>query len=128
MTVQFTSNDGALQSIRFRIVNATPFVVVDTTDPNKGGQIQIASFEVNENSGGTPSLTVDIYNPTDMSLTYLSSGGVTYKAKPLTALQGVLFDRGYVIPNGCQLRVTSNSSSGLLDVVGVKLGRSGRPV
>jgi hypothetical protein len=127
MSITFAFNDGPALPLRFRIANATPVVIVDASGAATGGAIRIARFEVNENTGsGTPSLTVDIFNTLDSSVTYLGSNGVVYNAKALTAGQSVVFDGGYVIQNGEELRVTSSDAAGKLDVIGIKIGRTGR--
>lgn len=123
MSAIFAYNDGAANAISFRIVNNVATPIVDTTGPTTGGAIQVPRFEINENSGGTPSITVDLYNPTTTELRYLGSGGVTYAVKALTAYQSVVFEGSYVVPNGWQLRVTSNNAGGLVDVIGIKAGR-----
>lgn len=123
MSAAFVFNDGAAEEISFRVANATPVVLVDTTGAQTGGGIRVPRFEVNENSGGTPSLTVDLYNPGTGELRYLAAAGMTYNAVTLTALQSVAFEAGYVISNGWQLRVTSSDAAGKLDVIGIRIGR-----
>lgn len=80
----------------------------------------VAWMRVNEYAGGTPTLTVEIFDGTTSY--FLGSGGFTWNAKPMTAKQSVLFDDGYVIPQGTSIRVTSNAGNSVL-VQGVYIGR-----
>lgn len=88
----------------------------DVLDASEG-IITILRFEVNENNGGTPSLTVAVYDGTNTI--YLGSGGTTYRAKALTANQSVDFDKGYTLPLNGKLRITSSDAAGRLDVYGI---------
>lgn len=115
---------GPANAIQEKLTSSTAKVIIDTTGATSGGSIQVARFEVNENAGSTPNLTVEVYNTLTSTSYYLGSGGVTWKAKAVTAYQSVAFNDGYVIPNGSQLRVTSSDAAGKFDVVGVKVGRS----
>lgn len=116
MSVFQNAVDG-LQEISFRITDATAVNVVDGTD----GAWFVPSFQVNENSGGTPTLTVSITDGT--STRFLGANGVTYRSKAMTADQSILFDAGYVIPVGWFLKVKSNNAGGLLDVIGTQVKR-----
>lgn len=84
------------------------------------GQFNIAWFRCNEYAGGIATLTVEIWDGTTSY--FLGSGGFTWNAKALTAKQSVLFDDGYVIPNGSKLRVTSSIANNVL-VSGVYVGK-----
>jgi hypothetical protein len=107
-----------------KITSNTAAVLADTTTGSKQA-IWVSRFEVNENAGQTPAVTVEIYDVDDAISTYLSAidadgtTRVVWRAKAITANQGVLFDGGYLIPKGSQLRVTSNDPAGFLDVVGL---------
>lgn len=119
MSVFQTSLGGVDEIIAEKISNATATDVVDGTD----FPWYVQWFQVNENAGGTPSLTVEVYDGTTSY--YLGSGGVTYKAKALTAGQSVDFDKGYLVPLGYKLRVTSSDAAGKLEVSGLKTRRLG---
>lgn len=86
------------------------------------GQFQVAWFRCNEYAGQTPNLTVELYDVANAVSYYLGSGGSTWKAKALTALQSVLFDDGYVIPTGWQLRITA-SAGNEVQVTGIYVGK-----
>lgn len=121
MSSIFQVTGGHLVDIAVRVVNATPVVIADATK----GATMVPWFSVQENAGATPSLTVDLYDPTAAAVVaYLGAGGVSWKAKALTALQSVVFDAGYVVRFGLQLRVTSSDAAGKIDVVGTKIGRT----
>lgn len=81
------------------------------------GIITILRFEVNENNGSAPSLTVAVYDGTNTI--YLGSGGAVWKAKAMTAGQSVDFDKGYVLPQNGKLRITSSDAAGRLDIYGI---------
>lgn len=74
-------------------------------------------FACSEITGGTPNLTVEVYDGTTSY--YMSTGGVTYIAKGMTGKQGVLFDQGYWLNAGQYIRVTS-SVANQVDVTGVQ--------
>jgi hypothetical protein len=102
-----------------RVTTNSAEILADAT----GQAIFVARFEVNENNGDTPTVTVDIFDGTTPAyLSAIDADGttrVTFREKALAANQAVLFDGGYYIPKGSQLRVTSNNASGRLDVVGL---------
>lgn len=78
----------------------------------------VAWFEVNENNGSTPNLTVDIYDGSNAR--YLASDdGATFVARAVAAKSSQKFTQGYVIPIGSKLRVTSSDASGRFHVHGV---------
>lgn len=108
---------GAANHIKQIITGTSPTVII----LGQGvGQYNIAWFRCNEYAGGTPNLTVEIY---DGAVSYyLGSGGFTWVAKALTAKQSVLFDDGYVIPNGSSLRITSSVGNNVM-VTGVYIGK-----
>ena len=112
---QFVAN-GALP-IQKKVAASTPIVIVDATD----NIIIVPWFEVNDNAGGTQTLTVDIHDGTNTY--YPGSDGATatiWRVKAVTANQSVKFTQGYVIQKGSQLRVTSGDALGKFDVIGVK--------
>ena len=99
--------------------SATP-VVESASDVD--GAWYVPWLQCNVDSGGTPALTVDLYDGTTAYL--LGAGGVTYNAKALTAGQSVTFT-DIVVPVGWALRVTSGDSAGKITVVGTKARRLG---
>jgi hypothetical protein len=121
MTTVFNVDAGRLVPIAAKIASGTVTTIVDTTDATKGGQVAIPWFQVNENAGSTPSLTVELFDGTTSY--YLGTGGVEWRAKAMTAGQSVTFSDGYIVPNGWKLRVTSSDAAGKMDVIGMKTGR-----
>jgi lipoprotein-anchoring transpeptidase ErfK/SrfK len=119
MTSPFTFPGGSANFIKQNIsaTTATPIVL-----GQGNGQFNVVWFRCNEYSGGTPNLTVEIYDVGNAVSYYLGSGGFTWKAKALTALQSVLFDDGIVIPTGHQLRVTVSAANNVL-VTGLYIGK-----
>lgn len=82
--------------------------------------VTIPFFRVSEYGGNTPALTVEIYNGTTSY--YLGSNAFTWKAKPLTALQSLLFDDGYDLDLNDQLRITCGTGNSVL-VTGLYFGK-----
>jgi hypothetical protein len=117
VTSVFQFPGGAANSIKQIITGTTPTVIVLGLN---AGQYNIAWFRCNEYAGGVANLTVEIYDGTNSH--FLGSGGFTWNAKALTAKQSVLFDDGYVIPNGSSLRVTASIGSNVM-VTGVYVGK-----
>jgi hypothetical protein len=109
----FSFEGGAGDPILIKITSSTVTDIVDATSQ----VARVVWLAVGENNGGTPNLTVEIYDATTSF--YLTSGGSLWNAKAMTAKQGVLFDDGYVIPIGSKLRVTSSDASGRMDVTGI---------
>lgn len=100
--------------INVAITGAATTVIVDGT--NKA--VMVPSFEINEVSGGTGTLTVEVYDGT--SHFYLSDdAGTAWNAQTVTARKGYKFTGVYPIPIGSQLRVVN--STGNFTVVGTKL-------
>jgi len=110
---------GALP-IQQKITANTATTIVDGTN----NAVIVPWFEVNENAGATPNLTVDIYDGTNTF--YPGSDGLdgntatTFRAKAVTANQSVRFSAGYVIQKGSKLRVTSSDAAGKFDVIGLR--------
>lgn len=122
----FQHQGGPAVPILKKVSSNAVTVVVDTTGATTGGNTYIDRFEVNENAGATPNLTVEIYDTINAVSYYLgdSIGHAVWKAKAVTAGQSVHFNEGYVIQNGWQIRVTSSDAAGKFDVIGGKVGRS----
>lgn len=97
-----------------KITANTATTIVDATNNVKW----VPWFEVNENAGSTPNLTVSI---TDGTTTYYpaADGTTAYNAKAVTAAQSLNWTKGYVIPKSFSLKVTSNDAAGKFDVIGV---------
>jgi hypothetical protein len=84
--------------------------------------VTVPYFRVSEYGGGTPNVTVEIYNTVSTVSYYLGSGGSTWKAKAVTALQSLLFDDGYDLDLNDQLRITASSANTIL-VTGLYFGK-----
>ena len=109
---------GAIE-INGAVTANTVTTIVDATD----SAIFVAWFEVNENNGSTPNLTVDIYDGTNTR--YLGDDdGVSFVAVAVAAKSSRKFTQGYVIPKGSKLRVTSSDAGGRFHVHGVRLRSS----
>lgn len=108
-------------SLTKRITSNAATVVFDPTSASGKGVVRIDKFRVSETNGGTQNLTVALYDVAGTTYYYLGSGGFTWKAKAVTAYQSLLFDDGYVIPQGWQLRIQSSDASGFFDVVGIRI-------
>lgn len=102
-----------------KVTSSSATDVVDATDE----PWYVQWFQVNENAGATPSLTVEIYDGTNSY--YLGAEGSVWRAKALTANQSVTFSEGYLIPQGYKLRVTSSDAAGKIEVSGIKTRRIG---
>ena len=102
------------QPILKKITANTATTIVDATLNSKW----VPWFEVNENAGATPNLTVSI---TDGTTTYYpaADGTTAYNVKAVTAALSLKFTAGYVIPKSFSLKVTSSDAAGKFDVLGV---------
>ena len=100
--------------IKVRVTGNTATTIADATNRT----LYVPWFQVNEHSGATPNLTVDVYDGTNA--VYLANDdGNTWNARPVAAYGSYQFTHGLVIPTGSVLRVTSNNASGLFHVHGV---------
>lgn len=107
----------SLVPIQAHITSASAVTIADGTNT----QLFVPWFQVNENNGGTPTLTVAITDGTTTLYLGNTTGTMTtWKAKAVTANQSVLFDGGYSIPVGWKLQVTSSDASGHMDVIGLR--------
>lgn len=97
-----------------KITANTATTIVDATNNVKW----VPWFEVNENAGSTPNLTVVI---TDGTTSYYpgADGTTAYNAKAVTAALSLKWTQGYVIPKSFSLKVTSSDAAGKFDVIGV---------
>lgn len=118
MTV-FQNLVGGLEEIAFKIASSTVTTIVDGTEE----AWYVPWLQVNENAGGTPALTLDLYDGT--TAYYLGSASFTWNAKAMTAAQSLTFSEGIVVPKGWLLRVKSSDAAGKFDVVGAKTRRVG---
>jgi hypothetical protein len=120
MTV-FQAPIGATEEIAVKLANSTVTTVVEGTDED--GAWYVPWVQCNEDAGGTPSLTLDLYDGTTAYV--LGAGGVTYNAKALTAGQSVTFSEGIHVPVGWSLRAKSSDAAGKITIVGTKARRLG---
>jgi hypothetical protein len=98
------------------ITGNTAVVIADATD----SLLFVPRLQVNENAGGTPSLSVLMTNgTTTVYLANFSGTQVTWKAKAMTAAQSVDFV-DIMVPVGWQLKVLSSDAAGKMDVIGVR--------
>lgn len=111
---EFQSNSAL--PIVVRVTGSTATTVADATNQ----QVTVPWFEVNEHTGATPNLTVDLYDGTNTTYVGDDAGG-TWNAKAMTAKQSVKFTQGIVVPKGSKLRVTSSDAAGKMHVVGVQV-------
>lgn len=82
-----------------------------TVLPGVKQTVTILSVECTETNGGTPNLTIDVYDTANTTAYYKKN------AQAMTAKQTVLYDEPFTIPNGWVLRVTSSDASGHVDVM-----------
>ena len=85
------------------VVSATP---VDVTPNVLGKAVLIASIEVTEISGGTPNMTIDIFDPNGATATYYKRNALA-----MTVRQNVVYPEPFWLPNGWQLRVTTSAGT-----------------
>jgi hypothetical protein len=111
----FRLTGGAADKIRSKITTT------DATDVagSATAQTPVVWFQCNEVAGGTPNLTVAIYNAGTTTSTYLGDGTSAWVAKAMTANQSVTFGEGFVLEKNEFLRITI--SAGSVDVVGLAL-------
>jgi hypothetical protein len=109
---------GTIETFAAKVTASTATVVVDATE----GVWLVGKMQVNENSGATPNLTVDLYDVANTTAYYQGAGGSTWVAKAVTAKQSIEFT-DIEVPIGWQLRVTSSDAAGKFDVVGLKARR-----
>ena len=106
----------SLVSIVEHVTGNTAVTIADATD----SLIFVPKFQVNENSGGTPALSVSMTDgTTTVYLANASGTQVTWKAKAMTAGQSVDFV-DIIVPVGWVLNVLSGDASGKIDVIGAR--------
>lgn len=113
----FQNDVGMAEEIAVKITGSTATTIVD-------GSLNawlVPWVQVNENAGGTQTLTVDLYDGTTSYC--LGAANAVWKAKTVTAALSLTF-YDIVVPKGWTLRVTSNHASGQFDVVGTKVRRA----
>lgn len=120
MTV-FQAQIGGLEEIAVKLTNSTVTDIVDGT--GEDGAWYVPWLQANENAGGGPALTLELYDGTTSF--YLGSGNFTWNAKAMTAAQSLTFSEGIVVPKGWKLRAKSGDAAGKIDIVGVKVRRVG---
>ena len=118
MTV-FQTQVSGLEEVAVKLINATVTDIVDGTVE----AWYVPWLQANENAGGTPALTLELYDGT--SSYYLGSANFTWNAKAMTAAQSLTFAEGIVVPLGWKLRAKSSDALGKIDLVGAKVRRVG---
>lgn len=126
MTSPFTFPGGAPNFFKQKISVTTPTIITFGQSGTGQGQFNIVWLRCNEYAGGTPNLTVEVFDVANVVSYYLGSGGFTWNAKGLTTLQSVLFDDGIPVPNGHQLRVTASVANNVI-VTGAYVSRQTSP-
>ena len=117
MTVMMQGLAG-LQEIAEKVTSNAVTTVVDAAS----SALYVPWLQVSETNGGTPNLSVELYDGTTSY--YLGASSSTWKAKAVTAKQSVTF-YDLVVPRGWQVRVTSSDVAGNFDAVGVRASRIG---
>lgn len=112
----FQQQISGVEEIAVKITGNTATTIVNGTDQ----AWVVPWFQVNENAGGTQTLTVDLYDGTTSYC--LGAASLVWKAKAVTAYLSLTFT-DIEVPSGWLLRVTSNNASGQFDVVGTKARR-----
>jgi len=113
----FQNDVGMAEEIAVKVTGNTATTIVDGTD----NAWLVPWVQVNENAGGTQTLTFDLYDGTTSYC--LGATNATWKAKAVTAALSLTF-YDIVVPKGWLLRVTSGDAAGKFDVVGVKVRRA----
>lgn len=126
MTSAFNFPGGAANFFKQNIHGTSATIITFGQSGTGQGQFNVVWLRCNEYAGGVANLTVEIYDVANTTSYYLGSGGFTWKAKALTALQSVLFDDGIPVPNGHQLRVTASIADNVM-VTGVYIGKQTSP-
>lgn len=110
MSGAFQFTGGAADKIRQKLDVTTPVIVAGSADYITG----IVWFACTEITGGTPNLTIEIYDANTSTSYYLRN------AKAMTAKEQVFFEAGIVLNPNEFLRITS-SVANQVDVVGLSL-------
>jgi hypothetical protein len=96
------------------IVGGATTIIVDATNKS----ITVPNFEINEVSGGSGTLTVELWDGT--THIYLGDdGGTAWNLQGVTARKSYKFSAVYVIPKGSVLRMVN--ASGNFTVFGTQL-------
>lgn len=111
MTSPFTFPGGSALPFQ-KIISGTSPTIITLGQGN--GAFNVVWMRCNEYAGGVAALTVELFDVANTVGYYLGSGGFTWNAKALTALQSVLFDDGIPIATGFQLRVTASIANNVL--------------
>lgn len=99
------------------VSGSTATTIVDAAN----SVVTVPWFEVNGHTADTPNLTVDIIDAATV-VTYLGDdAGSTWNTKTVAGKTSYKFNKGYVIPQGGKLRVTSSDAAGKFHVVGIQL-------
>lgn len=110
MSGAFQLAGGAADKIRQKLTTTNPTVVAGSTTL----QTAVVWFLCTETTGGTPNLSIEIYDAATATSYYLR------QAKAMTAKESFLFEAGIVLNPNEFLRITA-SAANQVDVVGLSL-------
>jgi hypothetical protein len=111
----FNVPTGSVEEINVAITANTATTIADGTD----NTLYVAWFEVNGHTTDTPALTVDIYDGTNARYLGDDDLNVAWNARTAGAKSSYPFTKGYVVPKGSKIRVTSDDAAGKFHVHGV---------
>jgi hypothetical protein len=92
-------------NLQTHYVNTVGATVNDITPPVQGRAVVIGSVEFTEVSGGTPNVTLAIYDPKTPATYYKRN------AAAVTANATVAYNEPFVLPNNWRLRITVSAGS-----------------
>lgn len=104
-----TAPSGA-RSLFYKILDDTIALEVAGSDDNP---VWIDWFQANEYAGGTPNLTLALYDGVSVSYN-IGIGGFTWITKAVTAKQSLLFSEGFMIPKAWRLRATCSVANNVM--------------
>lgn len=110
MSGAFQLVGGAVDKIRQKLTTTAATVVAGSADY----QTAVVWFQCTEITGGTPNLTIEIYDANTLTSYYLRN------AKAMTAKEEVRVTEGLALQPNEFLRITS-SAANQVDVVGIAL-------
>lgn len=110
MSGAFVLNGGAADKVRQKLTTTAATIVAGSVDYMTG----VVWFACTEITGGTPNLTIEVYDASTTTSYYLRN------AKAMTAKETVFFEAGIVLNPNEFLRITA-SAANQVDVVGLAL-------
>jgi hypothetical protein len=110
MSGAFQLIGGAADKIRQKLTTTAATVVAGSATL----QTAVVWFQCTEMAGGTPNLTIEVYDAATTTSYYLRN------AKAMTAREGIPFEAGIVLNPNEFLRITA-SVANQVDVVGLSL-------